>query len=233
MPHSLPRCLTLAAAVALSACEDSPTDPLIQLVALETAPALDIRADLPTVPSLVARTGSESDLSPQVDRWMSSWDAEEGSRVRDEVDRTVASALTIRLGRSGVTEVLDPLHRTARLLAGLEEAPTGLRDELAEVLELARASEEVLPRDPSEALHLGLRASDRLRSLAPESVALGLVVRAEALVAEVDSDDTAPDSRVGRGVRLLRGARRALRDGDAVRAIERAFYACQLLKEPG
>jgi hypothetical protein len=83
------------------------------------------------------------------------------------------------------------------------------------------------------ALRHVLQASDLLREIGPEGVTRMLLARAEGLLARLGGEgalSTHPQSaELLRGQRLIRGARQALADGDYLRAIQRAFHACQLL----
>ena len=87
----------------------------------------------------------------------------------------------------------------------------------------------------AESLAQALQAADLLREVGPEAVSRMLLARAETqleqLRARASGDDSARGvpEQVGRGQRLIRGAHEALEEGDYMRAIRRAFYACQVL----
>jgi hypothetical protein len=60
-----------------------------------------------------------------------------------------------------------------------------------------------------------------------------LLARAEGELARLGGDaavhSDSPSPELLRGQRLIRGANQALDDRDYMRAIQRAFYACQVL----
>ena len=83
------------------------------------------------------------------------------------------------------------------------------------------------------ALTAGLQASDRIRALGPRAVARTLISRADrALMRATVGEDLDPRS-MSRGERLLTGARRALEEGEVDLAIQRGYYAVQVLEGRG
>ncbi len=223
----------LCAMFALSGCHDSPTDPLASLVTAETAPALDIDIALPSLPDLAARTRTEAALAVPVVRWSDSWSAD-GQRDGQKAARRVAvheaaPVLADALGSSGVGDAVMSVDQAVMALDGLTELPAVLEPVVAEVREESRQAREALRAGRNAwALEQALLASDQLRAVAPEAVARALVTRGEAALAVTDSS-AEPTVEWSRGRRLLEGARQALDQGDFPRAVERAFYACQLL----
>jgi hypothetical protein len=231
------RGLRTVAAVALllaaTGCEDAPTDPLAQLVTGETAASLQVPVALPGLAELAARAGVEAELAPALGQWQSSWtDPVLGEAERDAAVHTAVPLLAEALGEGGVVSVLTPLHQVERDLAHLDDVPVDLLPRVEAVRSLVRESRTALREGREErALSAGLLASDRLRSLGPVAVARTLVARADrALMATVGVDDAHALS-VARGERMLHGARAALAEGDAERAVQRAFYAVQLLEQ--
>jgi hypothetical protein len=225
----------LALALAASACEDSPTDPMASLVTPETAPALEVRAMLPTLPDLAARTGTEARLSEPVVAWIASWeDQDGGAEMRRSAVARSTPTLAGELGASGAAQVLAPLFRAAHSLEALTEPPEALRPMLAEVHErVARARSALEEGRAEEALREGLLASDRIRAASPEQVARALVARGEQALSVLGSAGPGPtdDPDRERGEQLLKRARQALESGDYAMAVQRAFYACQLLQD--
>ena len=212
-------------------CHDSPTDPLASLVTPETAPALEVEAVLPLLPDLAARTGTEAALSGPVMRWVGSWnDPAGGQALRRSAVAEAAPVLGEALGTGGATQALAPLLQVAGSLGDLDGAPA----DLAPVLDDGRARVErvrsaLADERPGEALREGLIAADRLREASPEQVARALLARGERWLAQVGEQDEA-DPDHARGAVLLERARQALEAGDYPRAVQRAFYACQLLQ---
>jgi hypothetical protein len=225
--------LALAAlALGAAACHDAPTDPLATLVTPETAPALAVEAILPTLPELAARTGTEARLSEPVMDWVGSWnDPEGGEALRRTAVERAAPVLAEALGPGGATQALAPLFQVARSLAALDPAPPPLAPMLAEVARgVANARDALDAGRPAVALREGLYAADRVRSASPEQVARALVARGEQALASLTDPARDPGPDQERGVQLLRRARQALDAGDYPRAVQRAFYGCQLLQ---
>lgn len=227
----------LCAMFALTGCHDSPTDPLASLVTAETAPALDIDIALPSLPDLAARTRTEAALAVPVVRWSDSWSAD-GQVDGEEAARRVAvheaaPVLAEALGPSGVGDAVMSVDQAVMALDGLTEIPAVLEPVVAQAREEARQAREALRAGRNAwALEQALLASDQLRAVAPEAVARALVARGEAAAAVTDAGADSTIART-RGRRLLDGARQALDQGDYRRAVERAFYAYQLLSAEG
>jgi hypothetical protein len=228
-------------------CHDAPTDPLATLVTPETAPALEVEIALPTLPDLAARSGAEAQVSDAVLAWMESWNTAraDGSSERRAAVARAAPVIATALGHGGVNQALAPLFQVSRSLAELSPAPRELEPMLSEVGAGARAARIALNEGRAEdALREGLWASDRLRAASPEQVARALLVRGEQALHQTTEGGPTADGRsdradqVGgidrrRGALLLERARQALEAGDYTRAVQRAFYACQLLEETG
>lgn len=225
--------LALLPLAGLVACSDGPTDPLAQLMTTETAASVEVPVGLPGLTDLAVRAGVEEEVAPALVRWESSWsDAALGEGARVAAVRDVAPVIADALGRGGVASVLAPLHGVERDLGLLGDVPVDLVPEVDAVRSLVRESRDALAEGrPHRALSAGLLASDRLRSLGPSAVARTLIARADrALMATVGAEEVDGVS-VTRGERMLSGARRALSEGDAERAVQRAFYAVQLLEQ--
>lgn len=225
----------LAVALAGGACHDSPSDPLATLVTPETAPALEVETVLPTLPDLAARNGVEDRVSGPALAWMRSWDDPEGGAAarRQAVERA-APALAEALGPGGTSQALAPLFQVAHSLDAITDPPASLEAMLSDVaVGVARARRALDQGRPAEALREGLWAADRIRAASPEQVARALVSRGEEVLAtagEAPGGRAELDPDRQRGVLLLERARQALEAGDYPRAVQRAFYACQLLQ---
>ncbi len=151
------------------------------------------------------------------------------------MNRAAAELLAPRADVSRVEARLEELDHVLEAVGSLagEALPEGL------ALHLARAREE--REQATRALEVGdrtgairhlLEASDVLWHLTPERVATWLVVEAEAGLRRNGDDGAYTQETRERAQRLLAGARKALDDGASVRALERAWYAVQLLAEP-
>jgi hypothetical protein len=202
-------------------------------VAPETAVAVEIPVALPGLTDLALRAGVEQELSPVLVRWESSWtDPALGAGEREAAVREAAPLLAEALGPGGVASVISSLHGVEHDLGRLGDVPADLLPRVEEIRSLVGESRSAM-RDGSEerALLAGLLASDRLRTLGPVAVARTLVARADrALMATVGVQGVETLS-LRRGERMLNGARAALAEGDAERAVQRAFYAVQLLEQ--
>jgi hypothetical protein len=220
----------------LAACQDSPTDPLAALVAEETAPAVEIEIALPSLPELAASTATEDQLVRPLLDWTRSREAEDGQEVGERAVAQAAPVLAAALGPGGVASALAPLHHALRSLEGLEHVPAGLEPRLDDIRAIGRASREALEAGRlADALRDGLLASDRLRDVGPEAVARALIARGESALARTGEGGPAAPAEAEdvdrrRGVQMLHRARRALEAGDYPLALQRAFYACQLVE---
>ena len=224
----------LLATLCVSGCHDSPTDPTAVLVTEETRTALHLEGALPSLPDLAARARVEDRVAGEVDRWVASWerDVEEGARLRDAAYRAATPELAAAVGRAGVAQTIAQVGAALEATAALDE--TRLPPAMAERLRRARLHHDDARRALSdgrhaEALDGALRASDVFREVGPHGVALALLARAEGALDEAQRGGALAEVDMERTERLVRGARQALDEEDWPRAIQRAFYACQLL----
>lgn len=233
-------CPCAAVVLSLAACQDASQDPMAVIVTEETRSTLLVHSELPALPDLAARTGLESRVTGAMDAWMGSWereDPEEARGLRSDAYGSAAPLLAKRLGEEGVGSAHADLGRALegiRTLEG-EALEPDMRPRIERARELhARAAEALQGDARGEALALTMEGADLLREMAPESVARLLIARAERALevraGELEGDGMEGDGmEVERGTRLLEGARVALEGGDHHRALQRAFYACQLL----
>lgn len=246
-PRFAPSGLTVASALRGSAavlvglwtaaCRDAPSDPLAALVASETAPAVAVPVELPSLGELALRPEVRDELAPVLDAWVSGWESEDselGRAARDEAIRQATPTLRDALGSGGVATALQPLFDVGRDLGEIDEVPADLVPRLQEVRTLmddARAALEEGRFD--RALTTGLQASDRIRALGPRAVARTLISRADRALVRAEVGRTLDPRSLSRGERLLAGARRALDDGEVDLAIQRGYYAVQVLEGRG
>lgn len=231
--HALAACGLLV--VAAAGCHDATDDPFAVVITEETQPALDLRAGLPALPDLVARAKLEGSVTRAVDLWMGSWagDTAEGRALRAEAYDQTAGPLSAVLGADGVEALMAEVGGALRAVAALEadRLPEELAMDYDRISGLHREAVAALEAGvTSRALARTMESADALREIGPRSVATALVARAEArLKVSRQGEDVAGTADVDRADRLVRGARMALEDEDWSRAVQRAYYACQLL----
>jgi len=240
---ALRRCLAaLALVLGLTGCEDDGTMPSATLLTEETHGSLMLASTLPSPTSLAEWTDLQAELSEDLERWLSSWDAppDQGEDVRAGVYGRISAPLAGELGRTGVRGALASLGEavTAAEELPLERVDPAVRSELARARSLHEEGVEALEEGRRVAgLEHAFRGSDALRAVGPESIARALLTRAEDALEVAhaafggEAGEAMPD-RLYRADRLARGAHMALDDGDWERALRRAFYACQLLGVP-
>ena len=223
----------LAAAAVASACQDARGDPTALLVGLDAPPAVVFAADLPSLPGLTARYRLEPKLSSPAELWLGSWAVtpERGEELRVEAYAGAATRLALELGPEGVEEALSRLEVALASLERLDPAqlPDAVALRLAVSRQEATASRRALEvGELPDAVRATLHGADILRSVGPEGVARTLIARAERVLPGVTEgvDATARE----RAERLLYGAREAAANRDFGIAIQRAYYACQLLE---
>lgn len=226
----------LAGAVLLGlvGCQDDPSDPLAALVASETVPAVAVPVELPTLADLAQRAGVREELGPVLDGWVAGWEDENeqlGTAARDEAIRLAAPTLHDALGPGGVASTLSPLFRVGQDLGDLPDVPADLAPRLEEIWSLIDDTRAALDEGRFDrAMTTGLQASDRIRALGPRAVARTLIARADRSMMRAEVVDGFDPVALSRGERLLTGARRAMEEGDFDLAIQRGYYAVQLLE---
>jgi hypothetical protein len=239
-----------AVLVLLSGCHDSPTGPLSGVTTVETVPSLGLVGPLPELTDLVPADASGG-VKDAAAAWAASWDEPDGEEARARARETVAAHLAGVMDERAVEEALRPLLWMETEVGDLEGLPAALVVPLERARRLTMESGEARRSGDLEiALEKGLAAADHYRSVTPEAVARSMVVRAERRIAEqsgleveapeaLDStsaqarDENVPEQSheavLQRAEHLVGGARRALDNGDFTQAIQRAFYAVQVL----
>jgi len=210
-------------------CHDSPADPLSAITTVETVPALALPGPLPGLSDLAERVPGDPGLQALAEEWDASWEEEEGEVVRVAVRAQAVPILYGALGESSARTALASLAWLRSDPGFLDALPGSLADPLREALLMAERGEAALAAGRGEqALGWALAGADRARSVTTEAVARRMVRRGEALLA----GEPDPGVDLDRATHLMNGARRALGEGDFTRAIQRAFYACQVLEGP-
>lgn len=246
-PHVVPpRCRSAGlvfvcalAGLGLSACKDALTDPMVGIVAEESAAALALGVSFADPRQLSGEDGGPGgEMSRALEEWGASWESPpaEGRAMRQASYAVLASGLAGTLGaedlawelrllgegvlraRSVATGTLPP-----SLMEGIGEAGT---QHAAAVVALERGDA------PAAIEHL-LRGGDALREVGPEAVARALQQEVEATFGRISPDDSYPERDLERLRRLVSGGREAIEQGAWVLAIRRAYYARALLEGRG
>ncbi len=204
------------------------------LVAAETHGALRAAEDLPTMGDLAHRTGDAPGMAEAERIWTESWTdgADRGRQLRMDAYRKAGPVLTEALGPDGIRDLLVSVDGVLDAAVELDptELPAFIVDGLIEGEVLAQEAEQSLEvGDLERATLLTLQASDRLRELAPAEVAETLVREAEEALGRNGADAPYTELDLERSRHLLISAGEAMDGGDYLRAIRRAYYACQLL----
>lgn len=247
-----------AACAAASACGDAPMGPTASWVATETAAALRMAGEPPTLGRIVAsmdagaksaRSAAESSgsanvaggpraLNEALGLWREASRSDDPVRaraLREEAYRIAAP----RLARSMGAPRLEAMRtRMAEWIDAAERLPVASELGVTPVLEEARGwlkrSREAEREGDQEAAIIGiLRAADLLETLTPHAVADRLIESAQAArTAYPDPPESGKreSAVIRRAERLLQGARAARARGEPVRAIQRAYYALRLLE---
>jgi hypothetical protein len=222
---------------ALAGCQDDPADPLAALVSAEIAPAVAVPVDLPSLGELAQLAGVREELGPVLDGWVAGWEDENpalGRAARDEAIRLAAPVLHDALGPGGIATTLAPLFQVGRDLGEIDDVPADLAPRLEEVRSFVDDTRVALDEGRYDrALTLGLQASDRIRALGPRAVARTLISRADRALIRAQIIDGFDPVSLSRGERLLSGARRAMDEGQVDLAIQRGYYAVQVLEGRG
>jgi hypothetical protein len=230
----------------LTACEDTVTDPEEVMMASEAAAVLRSAADLPTLPDIVggvladsaglpdsvryalhsadelwARAAAENDLV-RAARWRGRAVSMSAPYVAPHLDGARLVDLRHRL-RSWIDTASGMLKhfRLPEVEQALDDAASLLaRSEVAEV----RGAHET-------AVWLALSAQSRLVDSTPRVVARRMSDMAATRYRQDEARGWTADDRTRQRVeRLVSGAREALDREDYLRAIQRAYYATQLLE---
>jgi len=233
--HVLLRVALILGPFAVTSCKDA-ADPLAIVLAAEAQSLLNADLQLPNPADLAAMAGVQEQLAGSLDRWSRSWALphDEGREERSATYLEVASPLADSLGAEGVGESVRSLGGTLAAVEALDaEALAGpIGATLVEAR--ARHTEALAALDAGRdghALTLAFTASDLVREVGAEGVGRLLLARAERELdrRRAQSPGTTQGEDFRRGQRLIRGARIAMDAGDHVLAIQRAFYACQVL----
>jgi len=228
--------LALASAVvAAAACHDSPTDPLVGLVAEESYAALALGMPFPDPAAWSARSGLDERTASAVEAWRASWELlpEEGRRAREAAYGPMSRGLAEVLGSAdleGELAVLSGAVARAQALATDQAFPPHVA---AGILlagsALGAAADAEARGDGPAALEALIRGGDALREVGPEAAARALVGEVERRLGSLAEDAPYSEEDLARVGRLARGGRQALEEGDWVLAIRRAFYARGIL----
>jgi hypothetical protein len=198
---------------------------------------LAAEARLPNLARLVEESGQVEALGEASATWTNSWklSTEAAGAFRDQARLEAAHALADAVGPQVVAAQVQIVGEALKATAALEfrildsftaEHLVGARSDHAAALEAMADGRS------GDALLLALSASDRIREVGPEGVARVLLTRAEEALNGAQGSGTriANPEDTTRARRLIRGGHMALVEGDPIRALQRAFYAGQILR---
>ena len=235
---ALPKTLAILALVALAAaCGDDVTDPQAITDSAEAEAVLRSAAALPALPVVIERIRMPEDARSRAALFRAAelW----ASGVAEGGDRAAARRrLAVRYAAPTLVRHLDP--------AVWDDVERGLRDWSATAGAMLRhvalpgvearlaAAARHLDRaaaaaDPATRGHELLLAGSDLVETTPRFVARSLTTRAEEAVRNVRPGSMAPED-LARAERLKDWARQAVEAGDYLVAIQRAYYALQLVE---
>jgi hypothetical protein len=234
------RLLSAAALALLAGCTDLPSEPraLELLAGGRTWVAITPPAELPTaatwVPFLAhaspaARTAAARvrELEREADRARAADQFERARALQQEASRLAAASLETSPGPQAVHAALWALDHWLDNLhdGGLDGMPilAPTVDSVRTARATALASLEA--GDTLAGVRALVEGAERIRDASPEEIARRALRRAERGLVRGDS--------AGRSQHLVRGARQALRSGDALLAFQRAVYAIQLEEGAG
>lgn len=237
---ALPKTLALAAlAAAAAACGDVVTDPSALGESAEAEAVLRSAAALPALPSLLERAG---DPPTDADR-LALYRAQEVWAAG-----TAADDHRARARRRLAARYAAPVLARALSAEAWEEAERGLREWIATAESMLRVI--AVPRvearlgsarvqldraaaatDPESRAHALLLAGAELVETTPRFLARALAAEADVAVTRAISHAPDPEHEdLRRAARLRDWALRGVEEGDYLVAMQRAFYALQLVE---
>lgn len=224
----------VAVLLGTGACRDSPTDLLPGIVAAETQPALALGVVLPD-PTQWSTWASDGASGPAaLDAWRGSWDLPpaQGARRREASYRALVDLVPGDRQGGTLRADLAMLRRALEVARSLPAAALPATVRAGLVRASGEATAAAAARDghdlPTALVHV-LRGADALREIGPEAVARTLVDQVERDARRIGPRDAYSPEDTERVRRLVQGGREALREGDWVLAIRRAYYAQALL----
>jgi hypothetical protein len=221
--------------VAVVACDDAPTDPLVGVVAQESEAALALGVSFPEPGGWIG-DGTLGPIGTQaLQRWSASWSADpaEGRAAREAAYAPLAVALASVTPTGQVDDELALLSEGVRRARALvtDDLPPRLADGISAAASFRSAAIVAWEHgDEVGAIERILRGSDALREVGPEAVARALQGEVEASYRRVLEGGPYPDKDLERLHRLVTGGREALAEGSWVLAIRRAYYARALMR---
>jgi hypothetical protein len=226
--------VSLLILVGTVSCADSGDDAVASIFAPETHGALTIAAPLPSLPLLASDLDLDGDLQPSLAVWVDSWamEPDEGRDARRDAYERVVPVLSEHMSDEDVQRRIDAVALGLSLSRGLgsEDLPAGISEALDHAQRHHAAALAYLAAgDRESALSEALLAGDALQEASPDAVATLMVLRGDEALRRARGVGSYTDQELERADRLLRGARYAITDGDPVKAIRRAFYACRML----
>lgn len=235
----LPAILTLLAA-GLYGCGDDVTDPDAFLESAEAEAIMRSARDLPMLPDLIDRaaTGSDRDRAVAV-RARELWAAGVGHDPRADARRRLAVSYALPVLAESVAEEdwtaarEDMDHWIVTVESMLQHLAMPRVEARIGAARRYLARSDAAASDTRRRTHYLLLAMSELLETTPRFVARSLVEDATAALERYAAADDPGSTRVmERAVRLKDWAERAVVEGDYLLAIQRAYYAIQLVEGP-
>jgi|GEM_PF-1771405 len=223
---------TVSTAGILVGCQDAEGDPVALLLPEDVGGVLALGAELPSLPDLAARAGVTPEMRRAVDLWEASWTADpaEGPGLRSEAYRSAAPELARVLGPTEATRMSTALEAAVAAISSVGSISSDPRisTEVRRARQLrGRVDRALEDGDIATALVHGMEASDALRRFSPSQAVEAYLAKARTALAV--AGDSLSEADRDRATRLLEGAESAVAQRDWPRAVQRAYYASQLL----
>ncbi len=231
--------LLALAPLTVASCQDSPTDPMVGVVAGESSPALALDISFADPENLIG-TGESLDADGVgiLERWRDSWtlETEKGHAVRGALYPRLEDALASMVRPGDLDRELASMADALRRAQTIPRS--ALLPRLANGLDAAAGcyASAVAARgrgDTREAVSMIVRGGDALREVGPEAVARSLQQDVAAAYGSISPSDAYSSQDLERLERLVRGSQQAIEQSDWVLAIRRAYYARALLGKNG
>lgn len=231
--------LLIGTLLALPACGDEVTDPDALLDSAEAEAVLRSASALPSLPVVIDRAGDPADPADRTalfraqELWNAGVSADDGrARARR---RLAVGYATDPLARALAPSDWDAVERDLQEWSATAEsmlrhiALPRVATRLADArVHLGRAAASTDPSSRGRAL---LLAGAELVETTPRFVARSLAAEADAAVGRALTRAADPDAvHLRRAVRLKDWSARAVESGDYLLAIQRAYYALQLVE---
>lgn len=233
--------MCLLAVFCTAACRDALTDPLVDVVAEESAAALALGVSVADPVLLVEEDGGTLDEQGMLalEAWRASWsqNVAAGRETREPVYGSLAAGLADIVEPEAVARETALLEESVRRARGIEVEgllPLSLTAGIEAAASYHAAAVAALDRgDAMGAIEDLLRGGDALREIGPEAVARALSAEVTSSLGRIPEDGPYSERDLERVRRLVSGSHEAVGNGEWVLAIRRAYYARALLEGHG